>query len=66
LCGSTEQPNALASAKWMRCETHHTWCIGNTFPRACLTLDPESEHYVSTRRSAPIEYSCNITLHQSI
>ncbi len=48
LLGSIEVPNVSVSARWIRCDIHHSHQASIRMSKVCFTSDPESEVLVST------------------
>jgi hypothetical protein len=68
LLESIEVLNASMSAKWIRCDIHHSHQASIRMSKVRFTLDPESEVLVSTSSitlmpnssRTPEDYSCKI------
>ncbi len=68
LLGSIEVPNASVSARWIRCDIHHSHQASIRMSKVRFTLDPKSEVLVSTSSitlmpnssRTPEDHSCKI------
>ncbi len=68
LLGSIEVPNAFVSARWIRCDIHHSHQASIRMSKVRFTSDPESKVLVSTSSitlmpnssRTPEDHSCKI------
>jgi hypothetical protein len=68
LLGLIKVPNASVSAKWIRCDIHHSHQASIRMSKVCFTLDLEYEVLVSTSNitlmlnssRTPEDHSCKI------